>query len=152
MRHFVAYHSEKRMGYTAEESDPFGLYTSKNVSNPIGDTVWIIAGKGGTPKQYFLASWFVISKVTPANHPDFGLTLSGQEGGAFDPMPRLDVMEWFPDFRRRMANFSIGLTELRQPAVIEALRQVAATAGHPQTQQAAATRSDRELGHPGSVA
>lgn len=132
MRHFVAYHSEKRMGYTAEESNPFGLYTRKNISKPIGDVVWIIAGKGDSPKQYFLSSWFVISTVTPADHPDFGITLSGQEGGAFDPMPRLDHMEWFPEFRRRMANFSLGLTELRQADVLEALRQVAAAAGHAQ--------------------
>lgn len=120
------------MGYSAEESDPLGLYTSKNISNLIGDVVWIISGQGGSPKQYFLSSWFVISKVTAADHPDFGFTLSGEEGGAFDPMPRLDQLEWFPAFRQRMANFSIGLTELRQPEIIEAFRQVAFAAGRPQ--------------------
>lgn len=132
MRHFIAYHSETRMGYSAEDSDPFGLYTSKNVSNPVGDVVWIIAGQGDSPKQYSLSSWFIVSKVTKADHPDFGFTFSGEKGGAFDPMPRLDQLEWFPAFRKRMANFSIGLTELRQPEIIEALREVAAAAGHPQ--------------------
>jgi len=120
------------MGYTAEESDPFGLYTSKKISNPIGDIVWIIAGQGSSPKQYYLSSWFVISEVTQADHPDFGFTLSGKEGGAFDPMPQLDHLDWFPAFRKRMANFSLGLTEIRQPEVVEALRPVAAAAGHPQ--------------------
>ena len=75
MRHFVAYHSKDRMGYSAEESNPFGLYTSKNLSNPIGDVVWIVAGVGASPKQYVLSSWFVISSVTEAEHPDFGFTV-----------------------------------------------------------------------------
>jgi hypothetical protein len=137
MRHFVAYHSEARMGYTAEESDPFGLYTGKHVSQLLGDVVWIMAGQGKSPKQYFLSSWFIVSKVTPADHPDFGFTLSGEEGGAFDPMPQLDQLDWFPAFRQRMANFSIGLTELRQPEIIAALRQLAASSGHPLPEQSA---------------
>jgi hypothetical protein len=144
MRHFVAYHSEARMGYTAEESDPFSLYTSKKLNNPVGDIVWIIAGQGGSPKQYYLASRFVISKVTQADHPDFGFTLSGEVGGAFDPMPRIDQLEWFAAFRQRMANFSIGLTELRQPEVIEAFRQVAAAAGHPQAKAGAVADHPRD--------
>ncbi|MBX3451259.1 MAG: hypothetical protein KF777_16955 [Planctomycetaceae bacterium] len=132
MRHFVAYHSEDRMGYTAEESNPFGLYTSKKLSNPIGDVVWIVAGVGPSPKQYFLSSWFVISEVTAAEHPEFGFTLNGDEGGSFDPMARLDHLSWFPAFWRRMANFSIGLTELRDSETITAFRKVASRAGQPQ--------------------
>jgi len=129
MRHFVAYHSEDRMGYSAEEINPFGLYTKKNISST-GDKVWIIAGVGASPKQYFLSSWFVIKKVTEAEHTDFEFQLHGEEGEAFDPMLRLDQMPWFPAFRQRMANFSIGLTQL-DPTVITALQQAVAEAGQP---------------------
>jgi hypothetical protein len=130
MPHFVAYHSEKRMGYEAEDCEPFSLYTSKKIAD-IGDIVWIITGKGDSPKQYYLCEWFLVSKLTEADDSEFGISLCGEEGGSFDKMPRLDHLEWFPDFRRRMGNFGIGLTELN-PAVIEALRRVAVEAGHPQ--------------------
>lgn len=133
MRHFVAYHSADRMGYTAKEATPFGLYTNKNVSDPIGDVIRIITGSADKPKRYSLTSWFIVSDVSPADHTDFGFTLSGHEGKEFARYQRLDHLPWFAAFLKRMANFSIGLTELRDEAIIDEFRRVAAEAGCPQT-------------------
>jgi hypothetical protein len=129
-RHFVAYHNPQRMGYTAAESDPFSVYTSKHFLDPIGDTVWMITGEGKSPKQYYLSSWFVVSEVGPSDDTDFGYSLSGQ-GGVLDPMPRLNDLDWFPAFIRRMANFSFGVQEIKQAEVVEALKQLAAEAQCP---------------------
>jgi hypothetical protein len=120
------------MGYTAEESDPRGLYTKKSTSALPGDVVWIIAGKGQSPKQYFLSSWFLISHVEKADHPDFLYSIKGEVGAALEPMPLLSGREWFPAFLARAANFSIGFHEIKAPDVIEAFRCLAADAGCPQ--------------------
>jgi HNH endonuclease len=130
MRHFVAYHSESRMGYKAEGTDPFSLVTSKSMTDAVGDTVWTITGVGGSPKQYVLCSWFVIDEVQKANTKDFRFILKGKKGEDFVPMLRLDHLEWFRAFRESMANFSLGLTLLKQP-IISALQNVVQEAGKP---------------------
>ena len=128
MRHFVAYHSEDRMGYPAEECEPFSLYTKKKLSDLKGDTVWVIAGDKHSPKRYFLSSKFQISSVTKVPDSDFEFELKGTMGTVFKPMPRLDQLPWF---RQKMANFSIGLTVLSDPAIIVEFERVAAESGRP---------------------
>ena len=133
MAHFVAYHNEDRMGYSAEESDPYSLYTSKNPTRLHSHgphVIWVIAGRGHKPMSYYLSTCFIVTAIIPADHPDFGYTISGTGGGRFEPMPRLDQLTWFPEFRRRMANFSIGLTEICNEEIIEEFQRFAAHAGH----------------------
>ena len=74
MRHFVAYHNEKRMGYSAEDSDPQRLYTSKGIAS-IGDVVWIFAGTGESPKRCTLRSRFVINQISESKNPEFRFAL-----------------------------------------------------------------------------
>jgi hypothetical protein len=114
----VGYHNAERMGYPAQDADPMVLYTSKKIA-AIGDTIWIVAGESQRPKQYFLRSQFILSKITPADHPDFGFALSGTEGGPIDRPALLNGKPWFDDFFKAMAHFSLGLSEITQSEVIK---------------------------------
>lgn len=131
MRHFVAYHNSEKMGYSAEESDPFSVYTSKCLGEVIGDTVWVIAGEEDGGRKYRLSSWFVIDSIEPSNKAAFGSTLRGIRGGAIDPKPILNDLAWFPDFFKKMAHFSLGVQEIKQSGVVDALKKLASDAEHP---------------------
>jgi hypothetical protein len=128
MRHFVAYHRADRMGYDAEACDSFSHYTNKRIKNLIGDTVWVITGEPGYPKQYYLVSCFIVEAITPADHGDFGLILRGQ-GRKLEPMAHLNDLDWFPQFRRRMGNFALGLQRVKDPEIIAAFHQLAMCRG-----------------------
>lgn len=131
MRHFVGYHNVDKMGYSAAESDPLALYTSKNPKDLPGNVIWVIAGEGKNPRRYFLNSWFIVSEIGKADHPDFGRSISGNVGGVLAPRPNLNERDWFPDFLKSNANFSLGLREVKDEEVIDSLKSLATEANCP---------------------
>jgi hypothetical protein len=59
LRHFIAYHNEKNMGYSCTDIPEPRVQTSRQVAGLEGVTVWLVAGEGSKPKSYFLTAKFV---------------------------------------------------------------------------------------------
>jgi len=118
------------MGYDAENADPFSLYTNKRTA-AIGDAIWIIAGNGKRPRKYKLSSWFIVSAITPADHPEFGFLLSGTNGGPLNSDIILNGLPWFSELFDQTAHFSLGLTQIKEEATVKKLKRFAAKAGRP---------------------
>jgi hypothetical protein len=47
----------------------------------------------------------------------------------FRPPVPLNDEEWFPELRKSVANFSLGVQEVTNPRIIEALKRCAAAVG-----------------------
>ena len=134
MRHFVGYHNPTRMGYSAfTDPNPFSFYTSKTLRDVIGDVVWVVTGQGEGRKTFYLSCWFVIDEIRPSDDAEFGYVVSGKNGGLCDPVPVLNEEQWFSEFLRKMANFSLGFNEIRDPEIIEAFRVLAEDGNCPQS-------------------
>jgi hypothetical protein len=118
------------MGYDAENADPFSLYTSKQTA-AIDDAIWIIAGSGKRPRQYTLRGWFIVSEITPADHPEFGFRLIGAKGGSLEPAPILNGLPWFNELFDQMAHFSLGLTQIKEVETVKRFKKLAKAAGRP---------------------
>ena len=86
MSNFVQYHNTERMGYSYahENGKPFTILTNKPVAELIGQTVWLITGEG-RPRQYALASRFIVDQVGEADHAHFRYFVRGMKGKAFVP-------------------------------------------------------------------
>jgi hypothetical protein len=128
VRHFVAYHNTEKMGRPLHAGEPLRLLTKKSVSNLPGNTVWFITGSGAGQRQYALGSVFRVAEVGPVNEEGFKHFASGP-GHVFEPPVPLNDAEWFPEFKKVMGNFGLGVQETTDPRVIEALRCLAANAG-----------------------
>jgi hypothetical protein len=50
-------------------------------------------------------------------------------GHVFRPPITLNDEDWFPELRRSMGNFGLGLQEVKEQRVIEALKQFTTAAG-----------------------
>jgi hypothetical protein len=106
------------------QRDMFRVYTSKSVDDLSGNTVWVIAGQGSSPKQYTLSSVFIVSDVGEADHPDFKNFARG-DGHRFDPPPEVNDLDWFTELRKKMANFSFGLQEITEQNHVHKLLELA---------------------------
>src|SRR5262249_44669470 len=84
------------------------VYTTKPVKRLPGNTIWLIAGRDW-PRQYFLSAVFMVDEVGPADVSAFRYFARGSQGTRFVPPIPLSQESWFPEFRRRLANFSLGL-------------------------------------------
>ena len=120
MRHFVAYHNTERMGRSLRESDPLTVLSSKPVERLLHNTVWIVVGEGSSPRRYSLGSVFVVDDCGLSGVDGFKNYARGQ-GQLIDPPTPLNEQEWFPQLIKTMANFSLGVQELKEPLIIEAL-------------------------------
>jgi hypothetical protein len=128
MRHFIAYHNTERMGRPLHEGEPLRLLTSKSVDRLIGDTVWFITGEGAGERQYAVGSVFRVDIVGDAAEEGFKHFASGP-GHVFRPPVPLNDEDWFPEFLRTMGNFGLGLQEVKDQRVIDALKRFASAAG-----------------------
>ena len=109
MRHFLAYHNTAEMG---ADSDPLSVVTSKSLAKQIiGDRVWLIAGVGGSPKQYQLTSTFTVSDCTEIAGDRFEFRVTGQ-GRLFGPPHSLERQRVVCGLPEESANFSLGLREI----------------------------------------
>lgn len=128
MRHFVAYHNVERMGRKLEDGDPLNLLTKRPPVKLLDNTVWFVVGHGGAPKSYSLGSVFIVTEVGETGQTEFKYFARGQ-GHVFQPQPVLSNLEWFPEFFKKLAHFSLGVQELKQPRFVDELRQLAVQAG-----------------------
>ena len=117
------------MGRALHDGDPHGLVTSRPVERLLGNTVWFIVGDGASPKRYSLGSVFVVDAVGDADHQEFRYTASGR-GHTFQPPLPLNELPWFSELFRRMAHFSLGVQEVKDPRFVAELIGLAKEAGY----------------------
>lgn len=115
MRHFVQYHNQERFGAVGEptEGEPFAVMTRKRVRGLLGSCLWAFSG-AGRPREYFVYAAFRVDWAIPVADPDFTYQIAGMEGVRFEPVLRVSGYPWFEQMRRRLANFSLGLTEITE--------------------------------------
>jgi hypothetical protein len=110
MKDYVVYHNPDKMGGPVTSLDACMILTKKSVKEKeiIGSRVWLITGEG-TPRTYFLRSWFIVDAALSGTDHGFKTKLIGKECRIFDPMVILSEQGWFREFKRRQGNFSLGL-------------------------------------------
>jgi hypothetical protein len=111
MEHFVQYRNPDTWGHDSPAGGPLQVYTTKPVHRLPGNTIWLIAGED-RPRRYGLRAVFVVDEVGPADDGRYRYVARGRQGTRFDPPIPLSQEPWFPAFRRRLANFSLGLCAL----------------------------------------
>lgn len=126
MRHFVAYHNQKTMGYSCAEFREPRVQTRRPVEGLEGVTVWLLAGEGGSPKSYFLAAKFVASRCVPnvAANSKFPNLISGK-GHLFKKSIPLNGTSLLKHVRKDSANFVRGFYETKSSSVISGLKALA---------------------------
>lgn len=129
MRHFVAYHNTQRMGRPLSDGDPLSLQTNKRVEHLVGNAVWFVQGDGESPKTYALGSIFIVNETGDTGREEFQRFARGS-GHVFQPPVPLNDLDWFPDFFKAMAHFSLGVHELTDQRLIAALRQLSSESGY----------------------
>lgn len=126
MRHFIAYHNTAKMGESLIESGAFEIFTNNSISNPVGETMWVVEGVTEPERDYLLGSKFIVSLVEDAIGEDFKFVIRGTG----DPLPQgLSIKEepWFPELFRQSAHFSRGVHEIKDQQIIDGLMQFAAS-------------------------
>jgi hypothetical protein len=116
MEHFIQYRNPDIWGHDDRASGPLQVYTTKPVTRLPGNTIWLIAGEG-RPRRYYLRAIFVVDEVGPAEDRRFRYFARGSHGSRFVPPIPLSQEAWFPDFRRRVQNFSLGLRAMPEEFV-----------------------------------
>lgn len=100
-----------------EPTKEFFIRTNKPVGELCGNTVWLIKGvlpEGERKKSFFLSRVFIATSVRGLIDEDFRNEARGtDEDGVHFPEPiALDDLPWFNGFKKNLANFSIGLTDI----------------------------------------
>lgn len=129
MRHFVAYHNTEKMGRALHDRGPLRLVTNKPARHLIQNVVWFIVGEGARPRKFYLGSVFLVDQVGEAEEESFQWFAAGP-GHLFRPPVSLNERAWFPDLKKAVANFSLGVLEIRDEHFIDELLLLAAQAGH----------------------
>jgi hypothetical protein len=122
-RSYVAYHNEQKMKcplWSSVDTKDFGFLTNKLGEALIGCRVWGISGKGNSPKVYVLAGYFDVKQVDEVSATGYKYVVHGP-GRRSRVEPVLNDLAWFPAFRQSMANFSLGLQQIGDERVVEAL-------------------------------
>lgn len=125
MRHFIAYHNQKNMGYSCVDIPEPRVQTGRGVEGLEGVTVWLLAGEGEKPKSYYLAAKFVAERcetnaISGSRFPHL-IAGPGQLFRKSLPLGGKPVLE---EIRRESANFVRGFYETKDPAVIAGLSQL----------------------------
>lgn len=131
LRHFVAYHNEKMMGYSCTAIPEPRVQTGNSVEGLEGVTVWLVAGEGKSSKSYFLAAQFVASRCKPNSFPSsrFPHLIAGP-GTLFGRRIPIGGTVLFALLQTESANFVRGFYETKNPAVIAGLKLSLTTSGH----------------------
>jgi len=124
MRHFIAYHNQKNMGYSCVDIPEPRVQTSREVEGLEGVTVWLVAGEGEKPKSYYLAAKFVASRceanaISGSRFPHLIAGL-GQLFKKSIPLAGTALLE---HVRKESANFVRGFYETKEASVISGLSQ-----------------------------
>ena len=126
LRYFLAYHNAQKMGYSCTAIPTPRVKTSKSVAGLEGSTVWLVAGEGKSPKNYFLASTFLSDKCEPDKY--LGTRLPNEVPGTgtlLGTSVSLNATALLEQLQKLSANFVNGFCELRDPAAISALKALA---------------------------
>ena len=130
MGDYVVYHNCEGMGFSIGEdnddgSDEHSILTRKNVDNLKGSTIWIIEGllrPGERHKTYYLCSNFIVEKFGRCD--DGNNYAESPNGKNFHRTICLNNYGiWFSEFKRKMANFSLGLQKIGQ-ADVKKLKEI----------------------------
>jgi hypothetical protein len=124
MSHYVVYHNPDKRGFSASDCNGFSVLTDKPATNVEGSRIWLLTGED-TPRQYYLASTFIAQRVGSGREEGFVTCVSADAGQRFHPMIPLSAEDWFPDFRRSQANFSLGMRPISDERVIRGLCELA---------------------------
>ena len=125
MSHYIVYHNPDAMDYHASEITGFSVVTDKSPPSDLqGSTIWLLTGEG-TPRRYFLVQRFTADLIESGEDEGFKTKISSEAGERFSPMLPLDDEDWFADFRRSVANFSLGLQRISDERFITGLEEVA---------------------------
>ena len=125
MRHFIAYHNAEERGFSSTSIPRPRVVTRKAVDGLAGVTVWLIAGEGKSPKSYYLASKFIVEKVSPNAHPGADLPNEIEGSGNLYKLSIPIVDKLLDKVRKDSNNFRNGLYEIRDPKL--AVELIAAT-------------------------
>lgn len=123
MKHFVAYHSERVMGheYPAQASGFYSARPKTFLQKSLGSRIWVINGApSGRKTSYSLRAYFTPEEIVELEEGEMGYDLNGQTIVLPEPVA-LDGFDWFHTLRRQTSNFSIGIAEIKDEAIIQAL-------------------------------
>lgn len=124
LQDFIVYHNPDAMG-PLEPGDNFGVVTNRGLgSATIGDRVWLITGEG-TPRKFFLASWFYIDEFSSGEDNGFKHAIVGKNGQNFDPFIEIEQDEWFTQLKQDQGNFAFGFSRINTPGAADGLKQLA---------------------------
>lgn len=126
MSDYVVYHNAEAMGRSliADHAydDSYGFVTNKDISKlKTGThTIWMIEGTG-RPRKYYLCQKFTVNPKGIRRNVggDWKYEADGKSTGSefYKYKILLNDFDWFPNFLKRMANFSLGFTELKEDEV-----------------------------------
>lgn len=126
MRHFVAYHNAEKMGHVYDGAHGYAFFSSKALGfldKTLGEVIWAINGSRSTSRTtlYSVCAVYTPEEVLEVDDPQFKFIVSGNVGHDFDPPITLNSMSWFADFLKSQSNFSLGISEVKNAAHIDAL-------------------------------
>lgn len=126
MRTFIAYHNQQTMGYSCTDIPYPRVKTSKPINGLEGSAIWLIAGEGKRPKNFYLAAKFIVENCEFNKYPATKLPneISGK-GKLLGKRICLDGTPLLNQIKKQTANFVSGLCELRDSAIIADLEKLA---------------------------
>jgi hypothetical protein len=126
MTHWLQYHNPDFMEYGVDEvsGPPFVVYSSKVILPIEGSTIWLVGRRAAIDLNVYLAGWMLIAGVRSSAHPSFDYEYFGDEGLECDPMPAISDEPWYPELLKLTGSFRFGLTELKKPSLVSALREL----------------------------
>ena len=131
MSHYVVYHNPDTMGYSAEQITGFSAVTDKPAPPDLQcNTLWLLTGES-TPRRYYIVQRFTVDRIESGEDQGFRTRVVADTGQHFRPMVRIDDEEWFSDFLRSHANFSLGLQRVSEDRFIRGLEEAASRGANP---------------------
>lgn len=124
MKNFVMYHNPDAMGSDVESMPGLSIVTDKEPKDIYESRVWLLTGRG-SPRKYFLRSWFMVDQIEPEPTGKFKSKLSGKSGKVFDPMIELNQEPWFLDFLRSQGSFAFGFQAIKDERFVRGLENTA---------------------------
>lgn len=124
MRNFVQFHNPDVWGEAVDLKDAFRVSTSKSIRRLPDQRMWLIS-RTGNPRQYFVASTFVVDSLNTDRRRLFPNTVAGSRGQVLGPNARIDTASWWPRLLAQTGSFLWGLTEIRDSSVVRGLERVA---------------------------
>jgi hypothetical protein len=132
MKHFIAYHDEKKAGGPLAEHNPGIAISAQPLEHVRGHVVWYITRSGG---QCYLESVFIGGETGPAQLRPGGLGEGhyihgvGGTGMQFDVPLALDEFPWFYGFLQSVGGMRRGVHETTDQEAIAAFMAFATAEG-----------------------